>query len=35
MFIFRYFENNWDKILELLERGSFILATKKSLELLF
>ena len=30
-----YFQNNWDKIFEMLKVGSFILATKKSLELLF
>jgi predicted nuclease of predicted toxin-antitoxin system len=30
-----FFQNNWDKILELLKAGSFILATKRSLELLF
>lgn len=30
-----HFQNNWVKILELLKEGCFILATKKSLELLF
>ncbi len=30
-----YFSNNWEKIVNLIQTGNFVLATKKNLELLF